>query len=117
MIGIQVFGTEQVSKRLAQIRIGVDGASAEGVRKTALSVVSHAKQLCPVDTGRLRSSIQVMDFNAREPSAVVGTNVEYAEFVEYGTSRQSAQPYMRPASVEGRKVLKAITESEIKKVI
>lgn len=28
---------------------------------------------------------------------VVGSNVEYAAYVEYGTSRQQAQPYIRPA--------------------
>lgn len=33
------------------------------------------------------------------PSAewVVGTNVEYAPYVEFGTSRMGAQPYLRPA--------------------
>ena len=29
--------------------------------------------------------------------AVVKTNVPYAKFVEYGTIRQKAQPYMRPS--------------------
>jgi hypothetical protein len=28
---------------------------------------------------------------------VVGTNVEYSVYVEYGTSEQRAQPYLRPA--------------------
>jgi HK97 gp10 family phage protein len=28
---------------------------------------------------------------------VVGSNVDYAPFVEFGTSRQAAQPYLRPA--------------------
>jgi phage gpG-like protein len=28
---------------------------------------------------------------------VVGTNVEYSIYVEYGTSRNQAQPYLRPA--------------------
>ena len=36
---------------------------------------------------------------------IVGTDVEYAVYVEYGTSRMAAQPYMRPAvkSVVNRK--------------
>ena len=28
----------------------------------------------------------------------VGTNVEYAVYVEFGTSRMEAQPYLRPAA-------------------
>jgi hypothetical protein len=30
----------------------------------------------------------------------VGTNVEYASYVEYGTYRMAAQPYLRPAARE-----------------
>ena len=29
---------------------------------------------------------------------VVGTNVEYAVYVEFGTSKMQAQPYLRPAA-------------------
>jgi len=29
---------------------------------------------------------------------VVGTDVEYAAFVEFGTSKMKAQPYLRPAA-------------------
>ena len=54
----------------------------------------HAKEYCPVDTGNLRNSItHTRDDN----SAYIGTNVEYAPYVELGTSRQKAQPYLKPA--------------------
>lgn len=33
-----------------------------------------------------------------EVTYVVGTNVEYAVYVEYGTSKMVAQPYLRPAA-------------------
>ena len=33
-----------------------------------------------------------------EVTYVVGTNVEYAVHVEFGTSRMAAQPYLRPAA-------------------
>lgn len=35
----------------------------------------------------------------------VGTNVEYALYVEYGTSRMAAQPYLRPAAAHVRRNL------------
>lgn len=67
------------------------------LRKGVL-VSNAAKVLCPVDTGRLRASIGVSQtFTARGSVTVVGTNVEYGGFIEYGTSRQRAQPYLRPA--------------------
>lgn len=55
----------------------------------------HAKiDYVPVDTGRLKGSIS----HASDGEwAYIGTNVEYAPYVEMGTSRQRAQPYLRPA--------------------
>ena len=70
----------------------------EGLQKNiedaALLLERNAKQNCPVDTGKLRASIttEVGKFEAE-----VGTNVEYAQCVEFGTSKQSAKPFMRPA--------------------
>lgn len=48
-----------------------------------------------VDTGRLRRSIEGDD-NGKD-TAYVGTNVEYAPYVEYGTSRMAARPYLKNA--------------------
>ncbi len=68
------------------------------LQRRALRVESLASQLCPVDTGRLSNSItHEMGVDADGPYSDVGTNVEYALFVELGTSRAAAQPYLRPA--------------------
>ena len=64
------------------------------IEKAALTLEKNAKQNCPVDTGKLRASITTEVGNLE---AEVGTNVEYALYVEFGTSKQSAQPFMRPA--------------------
>ena len=64
------------------------------IEKAALTLEKNAKQNCPVDTGKLRASITTEVGNLE---AEVGTNVEYALCVEFGTSKQSAQPFMRPA--------------------
>lgn len=45
-----------------------------------LTAESYAKDICPVDTGRLRNSItHAVDMS--ESAAYIGTNVEYATFV------------------------------------
>ena len=66
----------------------------QDIEKAALTLEKNAKQNCPVDTGKLRASITTEVGNLE---AEVGTNVEYALYVEFGTSKQSAQPFMRPA--------------------
>lgn len=58
-------------------------------------VLSVAVALCPVDTGRLRSSIEMVFVGVL--AVRVGTNVEYALYVEMGTRDSPAQPFLRPA--------------------
>lgn len=64
------------------------------IEDCALLTERDSKKNCPVDTGRLRASITS---SIGKLEAEVGSNVEYAIFVEYGTSNQSAQPFLRPA--------------------
>jgi len=68
------------------------------IEKACLMVESDDKRICPVDTGRLRASLtHEIETAVNEVVGRVGTDVDYSIFVEYGTSRQSAQPYLRPA--------------------
>lgn len=77
---------------------GQDGPVAKMLARRAVQVERLAKILCPVDTGRLRSSIAWrFDRDARGLFAAIGTNVSYAAPVEFGTSRQRPQPFLRPA--------------------
>lgn len=56
---------------------------------------NNAIKACPVDTGHLRAHIDID--KSEQYSYLVGTNVEYAKHVEFGTSRQRPQPFLRPA--------------------
>lgn len=77
---------------------GPQGDIAKDLAKRAVKVEATAKRLCPVDTGRLRSSItHQLATDARGLHALIGSNVEYAIFVELGTMANRAQPYLRPA--------------------
>lgn len=69
-------------------------AEKKWLKAAALVIESQAKSITPVDTGNLRSSI---NHKVLENEAQVGTNTDYAPHVEFGTSRQRAQPYLRPA--------------------
>lgn len=78
------------------------GDIAKDLARRAIQVDRAAKQLCPVDTGRLRSSITwELGQDIQGLLAVIGTNVTYAPFVELGTRKASAQPYLRPALAAG----------------
>ena len=74
---------------------------------------SYAKALCPVDTGRLRNSITHQQYY--ENTEIIGTNVEYAPYVELGTRKMAARPYLRPAAENHGEEYKQVIVSEYKK--
>lgn len=80
------------------------------VKQAAYKVESNAKRNCPVDTGRLRGSIAT---KLEGLEAEVGTNVEYATFIEYGTVKQAAQPFMTPARQSVENELNKIIAKEV----
>lgn len=73
------------------------------VRHFALVILDLAQYYVPVDTGRLKTSLQIGEgenvFEILEGGLViqVGTSVYYAVFVEFGTRHNAAQPFLTPA--------------------
>ena len=89
---------------ISEALAGIEDASeiipelSTAVRDTAFKIEGTAKRKAPVDTGRLRGSITTdLDLGGINPSAEIGTNVEYAEYVEYGTYKMAAKPFLNPA--------------------
>ena len=97
----------------------------------------YAKDLAPVDTGNLRNSIS-HTVDADEPAAYIGSNVEYAAYVELGTGKYTeggrptpwvyqddsgnwhwtagnpAQPFLKPAVADHPQTYRNIIEDELK---
>lgn len=78
---------------------------AEIVSEYAFLIQREAMILAPVDTGFLRSSIVVMDAGEPTEKDVVAAT-DYAHFVEFGTKRTPAQPFMMPAAMKYREDFK-----------
>ncbi len=109
-VNIDIKALEQFGKGLRQYRRDLEKALKKAMEKTVLEIEAEAKKRCPVDTGRLRASINPKVKSPTEGS--VGTNVEYAKYVEYGTRRRGnhpgmrAQPFLEPAFIAGKKKAK-----------
>ena len=66
--------------------------------KAVMDTRSAARTRAPVDTGFLRSSITGdWQVDGQHVTGEVRAGAEYAYFVENGTSKMAAQPYMTPA--------------------
>lgn len=85
-------------------------AFARALERIGLQAEGYAQDLCPVDTGTLRDSItHTADRNA----AYIGTNVEYAPYVELGTRRAAAQPFLKPAATDHAGTYANIVKDEL----
>lgn len=103
-------------RQYLQVQVDNSGMAAKEIRRAirlALETIGqraedHAKEKCPVGTpestgipgymgGTLRGSIT---HAVQGDSAYVGTNVEYAPYVEMGTRYMAARPFLRPAATE-----------------
>ena len=67
------------------------------VKKASFDVEGQGKNRVPVDTGALKNSIST-EFEDGGLTGIVAPHTDYALFVELGTRRQSAQPYLIPAA-------------------
>lgn len=86
-----------------------------GLQAIGQEAEGYAKEDCPVDTGRLRNSItnkMVED----EMAVYIGTNVEYAPYVEYGDYRHTTgkNHFLRDAAAEHGEHYKTIMEAALK---
>lgn len=73
------------------------------VDKTANNIREAAENMVAVDTGALKKSITVTDDGELTRIVSAGNaTVDYAEHVEFGTSKQPAQPFFTPAVEQER---------------
>lgn len=123
----------------AEVSAAIKAALLRGLEKIGLKVEDYAKKLCPVVTGNLRNSITHL-VDDQEPAAIIGTNNEYAAYVELGTGiyaeggggrptpwvyqdakgnwhmthGNKPQPFLKPAAADHVGQYRDILESELK---
>ena len=101
----QILSAMEKGKRNALTAIG---AAAETHTKENIT----ADKL--VDTGRLRNSIS---YTVDGEAAYIGTNVEYAPYLELGTKKIAAHHYLKRAATEHKDEYKNLTVQAIQSAI
>lgn len=129
----------EITDNSKEVSAAIKAALLRGLEKCGLVAEGYAKKLCPVDTGNLRNSItHVVD--EQEPAAIIGTDNEYAAYVELGTGiyaeggggrptpwvyqdakgnwhymrGNKAQPFLKPAAADHAIQYRKILEDELK---
>lgn len=101
----------------AEIMAAVNGANLRGLERCGLKAEGYAKKEITrqkaVDTGNLRNSI-THEVVPAEKAVYIGTNVEYAAYVECGTAKMDARPYLKPSIANHAKTYQRIFADELK---
>ena len=85
---VGVYGIEGIKANIAAKLNQMTGMSAKRVfMRAAMQLVNEAKDIVPVDTGRLRDAIFAAYGDPRKPNVIVGVNYKkapHAHLIEYG---------------------------------
>lgn len=122
---------DELKKKIERALYAIGVTAVDGA-VTAISG-GYTKENQAVDTGRLRASISFITAGGRKGSAVeisanakigdklsgkaeprsviIGSNVEYAEYVHNGTSRMAGRPFLREGIDQKREEIEAIIRS------
>jgi HK97 gp10 family phage protein len=116
-ISVTVKGTEQLATKFRRLQFAMRGDILVAAASVGAEVIkAESKNIVPVDTGNLRASITSEETSRSDTSASVavgyGKQAPYGKYVELGTSRMAAQPFLRPPMTTHRdQAIRAVTDS------
>ena len=94
-----------------EVLAAVERGKRRGLEAIGLTGEGYAKRETPVDTGRLRNSIS---HATDDEAAYIGTNVEYAPYVELGARGRQGKHMLQRAATEHADEYKQIMEDALK---
>lgn len=117
---IEINGLKETSKYLNKKNKDFSNAVTKGLNNAAMYLQGEVKQSVAgrraeptsVDTGRFLNSI---NFQVGKDNAVVFTEIEYAKFLEFGTSRLTPRRHFRNSKDRSKRKITELLNIEIKK--
>ena len=98
-MAIFIHGLGGAMARLENLRGALPGLVARAVAQSAPRAEQTAKELCPVESGELKGSITAGVAHLPAGAALtLACATDYAAYVERGTARSPARPFLYPAA-------------------
>ena len=94
-----------------EVLAALERAKRRGLEAIGLTAEGYSKRETPVDTGRLRNSIS---HATDDEAAYIGTNVEYAPYVELGARGRQGKHMLQRAASEHTDEYKQLMEDSMK---
>lgn len=104
MITVNVKNTSELIRDLRKAKADVQDEARAVLKEQAGAIRRGAQGRCPVDKGTLKRSIRAtvakkkLEATVSAGGKVGGIDAYYAQFVEFGTKKAKAQPFLFPAA-------------------
>lgn len=103
---VKLKGVDETIRRMKKFANDVQKEVIDAMDTITDKVLTDAKDIVPVDTGKLRESGRRMILRKRVWfTGRVGFHTRYAYYVEFGTSKMSAKPYLWPSVTKNRELI------------
>ncbi len=109
------FSSGNFEKKINNIIKHSEDIAEQVVSEVGSLIKTNARHYVPVDTGDLKASIDLVIESSTE--AIVGSALDYAPHVEFGTLNQSAQPYLYPAKNDAEAAADRIMKRVVRKYV
>lgn len=111
-VKVEIGGLRELERKLKQLETSVrKRIVSEALRGAAEIVREEASRRAPRRTGTLAKSITLGQVKVEKDGASVDVGPDktgwYGRFVEMGTVKMAARPYLRPAAEENRERVQA----------
>jgi len=118
-VKISIKNTENVINFLNKAKLNIDKNTDEGVRKASLmmknavmsSISGHEAEPTSVDTGLFLNSVHI---DASGKQAKIYSDLEYAKFLEYGTSKMNSRHHFRNSAFRKTGEVMKLVNDEVK---
>lgn len=124
MANIELTGVDEILNKLQQIGANVGKLENKALKNAAEPVLEDAKATNAFKnrSGKLRKGLKITNVKKKDGMKYIfvgvdrGDNSEvfYGKFIEFGTSKMSARPFLQPAYEKNKQNIKGIIAETLK---
>ncbi|MDR5586034.1 HK97-gp10 family putative phage morphogenesis protein [Clostridium aquiflavi] len=122
MGNIELMGVDEILNKLQKIGSNVGRLENKALKNAAEPVLEDAKTNVPVRTGKLKKGLKITNVKKKEGIKYIlvgvdkGDNSEifYGKFIEFGTGKRAAHPFLQPAYEKNKDDIKRIIAETLK---
>jgi HK97 gp10 family phage protein len=116
-MSVQLEGVANLLSRISNLGLSIDTHVKEkALKKGAGFLQEKIKEATPVKTGKLRDSITFSEVkNGKVEIGPDYAGAFYGHFVEFGSSKAGAQPFIQPTFENNKDEIEKIMSKEIKR--